>query len=264
MPRHSIPEVLPFGIRRRRAPKDRKLSNLELLFVVLTILALNSLASWVARTDSWIKTAQAEFPAPRLLAQPLADVRTPPLAGKPSEFLKFAGGLDLAILAGPVKCHTCDPVHADGQLDAERVAAPISMAAISPAPDRVHDSGLAVSAAETTLHARRLPDTIEELTQGKPGTEVVTVEGEPETPLPPLGATTLALKDITSAEPVLRASPAYKQVSIKRRRTKPPAHARLTTASAPKLYSQKQYAQAPRWAAKMFDSNWQTKAFAYQ
>ena len=49
-----------------------------------------------------------------------------PLTGKPMRmrgFLTalFAGGLGLAVLAGPATCPTCDPAHADGQLDAKRI-----------------------------------------------------------------------------------------------------------------------------------------------
>ena len=209
----------------------------------------------------------------------LRETRTATIAllpGKPMRergFLPalFAGGLGLAVLAGPVTCPTCNPVHADGQLDAERVAAaPISTAAISAAPDRVPSSAPAISAAETTLRAGKLPDTIEELgDKGPPGAEIAaTVEGEPETPLPPVGDTMLPSKDITSVEPeepALRGNPAHKQVSINQRRAKARITAALTAASsAPKLYSPNKYSQVPGWAAKMFETNWQNKAFAYQ
>jgi len=266
MPRHRIPEVLPFGVRRPPARENRKLSNLELLFVALVVLAVIYLASLGARTDSWMKAAQAEFQARTLLAQPrrrhLAGVRTAPLAGKPSGFLKFAGGLDLAVLAGPVTCPTCDPVHADGQFNVERISAPILTAAISPAPDRVLDGAPAAAAAETTTAAGKLPDTIQELTdKGPPQVEiaVATVESEPEPPLPPVGNAMLLSKK------ALHAHAPHRHVATKQRHGKARAHPRLTTtASVPKLYSPKKYAQVPRWAAKMFDSNWQNKAFAYQ
>ena len=197
------------------------------------------------------------------------------LPGKPMRergFLPalFAGGLGLAVLAGPVTCPTCDPVHADGRLDAERIAAPISTATISAAPDRVPGSAPAMSAAETTLRAGKLPDTIEELgDKGPPGAEIAaTVEGEPETPLPPVGDTMLPSKDITSVkpeEPALRGNPVHKQVSINQRRVKDRTTATLTAASsAPKLYSPNKYSQVPGWAVKMFETNWQNKAFAYQ
>ena len=183
----------------------------------------------------------------------------------------FAAGLGLAVLAGPVTCPTCNSVHADGQLDAERIAAaPISTAAISAAPDRVPGGAPAISAAETTLRAGKLPGTIEELADKGPlGTQIAaTVEGEPETPLPPVGDTMLPSKDITSVEPeelALRGNPAHKQVSINQRRVKARTTAALTAASSsPKLYSPNKYSQVPGWAAKMFETNWQNKAFAYQ
>jgi hypothetical protein len=184
----------------------------------------------------------------------------------------FAAGLGLAVLAGPVTCPTCNSVHADGRLNAERIAAaPISTAAISAAPDRVPGSAPAISAAETTLRAGKLPGTIEELTdKGPPATEIAaaTVESEPEPPLPPVGATTLPLKDITGVEaeePAPRASTPHKHGSGKRRRAKAHTPATRNTApSAPKLYSPNKYAQVPGWAAKMFETPWQNKAFAYQ
>ena len=100
-------------------------------------------------------------------------------------------------------CPTCNPVHADGQLDAERIAAPVSTAAISPAPDRVLDSAPAAAADETTADVGKLPDTIQELTdKGPPQVEIAaTVESEPETPLPPVANTTLPSKNITAVEP---------------------------------------------------------------
>ena len=76
----------------------------------------------------------------------------------------FASGVGFAVLAGPATCSTCGPVRADGWLYAERFATPISTAAISPAPDRVHGSVPALS----------LPDAIEELTdKGPPSPEIV-------------------------------------------------------------------------------------------
>jgi hypothetical protein len=155
----------------------------------------------------------------------------------------FAGGLGLAVLAGPVTCATCDLA---GQLNAERIAAPISTAAISPAPDR--------AAAEMTLGAGKLPDTIEELADKGPlGTKfAATVEGDDITGVEP-------------EEPALRASPAREQASIEQRPARARTPATLTAASsAPKLYSPNKYRQVPSWAAKMFDTNWQGKAFAYQ
>ncbi len=207
----------------------------------------------------------------------LRETRTATIASRPCKPMRergflpalLAGGLGLAVLAGPVTCPTCDSVHADGRVDAERIAAPISTAAISAVPDRLPDSTLAASAAETTLRAGKLPDTIEELAdKGPPGAEIAaTVEGEPEAPLPPVGMM-LPSKDIASVEPeepALRGNPAHKQVSIKQRRAKARITAALTAASSsPKLYSPNKYSRVPGWAVKMFETNWQNKAFAYQ
>ena len=103
-----------------------------------------------------------------------------PLAGKPmpvrgSLAALFAGALSLAVLAGPVTCPTCDPVHADGQLDAERIAAAVSTAAISPAPDRMLDSTPAAAADKATADAGKLPDTTQEPTD----------KGPPQVEMPP-------------------------------------------------------------------------------
>jgi hypothetical protein len=247
-----------------------------------------------------------------------------PLRGKPMRtrgFLTalFAGGLGLAVLAGPVTCPACDPVHSDGQIDAKRIlsrlnythdlsadvaaretaareqadgtvvadrgeppalsamalaepadtAAPLSTAAIGPAPDSTPAAG----AAEPSPRAANLPANIEELSdQGPPGTEVAaaTIESEPETPLPPVGAATLPHTDIIGVdpgpeEPAPRARAPHKHVLIKQHRAKARAPAtHNATPSAPKLYSSNKYAQVPSWAAKMFEAPWQTKAFSFQ
>jgi hypothetical protein len=173
-----------------------------------------------------------------------------PLAGKPipvrgSLAALFAGALSLAVLAAPVTCPTCNSVHADGQLDAERIAAPVSTAAISPAHDRI-DRAPAATADKA--------DTTQELTdKGPPHVEIAaaTVESQPEPPLSPVANTTFTSKNITAVEPdgpALRAG-APRHVSIKPRRARIPVN---------------KYSQTPAWAAKMFETNWQGKAFAYQ
>lgn len=245
-----------------------------------------------------------------------------PLTGKPMRmrgFLTalFAGGLGLAVLAGPATCPSCDPAHSGAQLDAQRIlsrlnytrelpgdvaaretapltqsdgtaqgdrgeppalstlalaepedsASPTSTGAIGPAP--YPDSAPAAAAAEPAPQAAKLPDTIEELSdQGPPETEIAaaTVESEPETPLPP--ATTLPPKDNTGVEaeePAPRASAPRKRASIKQRRAKAHTPATRNAApSAPKLYSPNKYAQIPGWAAKMYETPWQNKAFSFQ
>ena len=248
-----------------------------------------------------------------------------PLTGKPMRmrgFLTalFAGGLGLAVLAGPATCPSCDPAHSGAQLDAQRIlsrlnytrelpgdvaaretapltqsdgtaqgdrgeppalstlalaepedsASPTSTGAIGPAHDRVPDSAPTAAAAELAPQAAKLPDTIEELSdQGPQETEIAaaTVESEPETPLPPLGATTLPLKDNTgveSEEPAPRASAPRKRASIKQHRAKAHTPATRNAPSAPKLYSPNKYAQIPGWAAKMYETPWQNKAFSFQ
>jgi len=130
-------------------------------------------------------------------------------------------------------------------------------AAISPAPDRVPGSAPAPAAAATTTDAGKLPATIEQLpNKGPPQADIAaaTAESEPKTPVPPVGDTTLPSKNITGVEPeepTLRASAAHKDGSIKQRRAKARTPAN-------------KYSQAPRWAAKMFETPWQSKAFAFQ
>jgi hypothetical protein len=195
--------------------------------------------------------------------RPRRDRGGAPLADKPMPVrwpltALFAGGaLSLAVLAGPLTCPTCNPVHADGQLNVERIAAPISTAAISLAPDHTLDRAPAAVADEATAGTGKLPDTTQELTdRGPPQVEIAaaTVGSPPEPPLPPVANTTLTSKNITAVEPegpALRAGASHRHVSIKRRR----ANARIQT---------NEYNQAPGWAAKMFETNWQAKAFAYQ
>ncbi len=232
----------------------------------------------------------------------------------------FAGGLGLAVLAGPVSCPSCEPAQADGQLDAERIrsrlsytsdlpgkiagretapaqqseapavadrsqpetlstvalaepqdsAAQLSTAAIGSAPDRVPDSATAVPAAESSAHAAKLPDAIEELPAARPPQieiAAATADGEPEAPLPPVGATTLPLKDVADVdpdEPAPSASAPHRHVIITPHRAKARAPATRAAPSAPKLYAPNKYRRVPGWAAKMFETPWQTRAFAFQ
>ena len=113
----------------------------------------------------------------------------------------FAVGLSLALLAG--------------RPDAQRIAVPISTAAISDIPDRVPEVPPAVSAAEMTRpatvcgHARR--------EKGRPG--AATLAGERETPLRQ-GRSDGSLQGITGVgpeEPALSARSAPRQVSTKQR-----------------------------------------------
>ena len=147
------------------------------------------------------------------------------MAGKPipvrgSIAALFAGALSLAVLAGPVTCPTCAPVHADSQLDPVRVAAPVSTAAISPAPDRMLDSAPAAAAEKATADVGKLPDTTKEPTdKGPPQVDIAaaTVESQPEPPLSPVANTTLTSKNITAVE---RDRPALRAGAPHRRRAK--------------------------------------------
>jgi hypothetical protein len=249
-----------------------------------------------------------------------------PLAGRPMRmrgFLTalFAGGLGLAVLAGPATCPSCDPTRTDGRLDAKRIqsrlictpaavdvaagetpppeqtgatmqadrgepppltelalvepestASPISTSALSPAPDRLPENPPAATepaaSAEPEPRAAKLPETIEQLPdQGAPETEVAaaTVDSEPEAPLPPVGATALPLKDITaedSYDPTPPPRPAHKHVTVKQRAAK--VRKAAPRNAAPKLYSPNKYALVPGWAAKMYETPWQNKAFSFQ
>ena len=194
---------------------------------------------------------------PRLIrAATIAPLAAKPIPVRGSLAALFAGALSLAVLAGSVTCPTCNSVYADGQLDAERIAAAVSTAAISPAPDRMLDSTPAAAADEATGDAGKLADTTPELNdKGPPQVEIAaTVESQPEPPLPPVANTTLISKNITAIEPegpALRAGAPDRDASIKRRRAKARSPAN-------------KYSQVPAWAAKMFETNWQDKAFAYQ
>jgi len=306
-------------------------STAGLLKIMDDIAGLNAMGSLPPIAAGGYRVIEVRRNRPR----PSRAAALAPLAGRPMRmrgFLTalFAGGLGLAVLAGPATCPTCDPAHGDGQLDAKRILsrltyapgeavelaereapppdrpdapavaergtppalselapvetrdpassnAPISTAAIDPAPERAPDTAPAASneptsetATEPAPRAAKLPDKIEELSdQGPPPTEIAaaTVEGEPAAPLPPVGSTTLPLKDVAvdPEEPAPRVQEPRKHIPIKARDAKPRARGSHSAApSAPRLYSPNKYRQVPGWAAKMFDANWQAKAFAYQ
>lgn len=165
----------------------------------------------------------------------------------------FAVGLSLTFLAG--------------RPDAQRIAVPISTAAINAIPDRVPDVPPAASAAETTLPTgKQSADTIRDLTD-KGWSRAAAVEGELETPLRPMGDAIppSSITGVETEKPALTARSAPRQTSIKQRRTRAGATgARTASSAAPKLYSPNKYHQVPLGAEKMFDANWQPKAFVYQ
>ena len=82
-----------------------------------------------------------------------------------------------------------------------------------------------------------------------------------------MGSTTVPLKDVAvdPEEPAPRVQAPRKHIPIKARDAKPRAKGpRNAAPSAPRLYSPNKYAQVPGWAAKMFETPWQTKAFSFQ
>jgi hypothetical protein len=188
---------------------------------------------------------------PRLIrAAAIAPVASKPMPVRRSFTALFAGAFSLAVLTGPVTCPTCTPVHAYSLLDVDRIAAPVLTAAISPAPDHMLNSAPAAVATSAAANAGKLPDTTQELTdKGQPQVEIAaaTVESQPKPPLSPAANTTLPSKNITA----VKTGTPRRDLSIKRRRAK----ARIPA---------DKYSQAPAWAAKMFETNWQDKAFAYQ
>ena len=102
-----------------------------------------------------------------------------------------------------------------------------------------------------TAGAGKLRDTTQELTaEGLPQVEIAAATAggsQTEPPLRPIGNMTLTSKNITAVE----TGTPHRDFSIKRRRAK----ARIPA---------NKYSQAPAWAAKMFETNWQDKAFSYQ
>jgi hypothetical protein len=115
MSRYSSAQASPFGIRRPSEAKSTKISNIELLFCALAVLALIYLGSLGASTDAWLEAARVEL-----------QVSTP-------------------------TCSTCNPEDAGAQLD-ERFAH-IPAAIVSAVSDRVPDSEFVEVKAVTILHA---------------------------------------------------------------------------------------------------------------
>jgi hypothetical protein len=235
----------------------------------------------------------------------------------------FAGGLGLAVLAGPVTCPSCDPLPSDGQVDAQRIlsrleymrnlstdaaarqtappaqaeptvtadrgeppalptmaitepagaAAPTATAAIPPLRDGVPDSVPAADAAEPSTRAASLPQKIEELSdQGPPQTKIAAaaVESESQAPLPPVGSTELPHKSVIDIDPVPEEPAPHASTQRKHSLVKPHrAKARVPATHnvpppAPKPYGSNKYRMMPTWAAKMYESPWQSKAFSFQ
>ena len=308
-------------------------STAGLLKIMDDIAGLNAMGSLPPIAAGGYRVIEIRRDRPR----PSRAAALAPLAGRPMRmrgFLTalFAGGLGLAVLAGPATCPTCDPAHADGQLDAKRILSRLDLHArrrrrrrrargaaarrsdvppvaergtppalselapveprtprhrarrsrppqstrhpsVSPTPRPrrpLQPKPTSETATEPAPRAAKLPDKIEELSdQGPPQTRIAaaTVESEPQPPLPPVGSTTLPLKDVAvePEEPAPHVQAPRKHIPIKARDAKPRAKGpRNAAPSAPRLYSPNKYAQVPGWAAKMFETPWQTKAFSFQ
>ena len=155
----------------------------------------------------------------------------------------FAVGLSLALIAG--------------RPNAQRIAVPISTASIGAVPDPVPDNPPDVRAAEVTLPPQ-LADTIGDRAEmGQPAPD--TAAEERETPPSAGGDPMVPSKAITGLgpeKPALSASSAHTPASTKQRRAR--------TSSTSKLYAPNKHHQVPIWAEKMFEANWQPKAFVYQ
>lgn len=149
---------------------------------------------------------------------------------------------------------------------AEARPAPISTSAIEP-PDKatVHD-GYALSRSSGGLPAK-----IEELADAapKPIKLAALSDGEPA-PMPPVVvAGTPPIPEVAAvdavADPAAERRLGQKRMPSRRRNiaTRPP-RTRSAGLSAPNAGSRVKRGQVPRWAQKMFETPWQTKAFSYE
>ena len=143
-----------------------------------------------------------------------------------------------------------------GRPDAQRIAVPISTASIGAVPNPMPDNPPDVSAAEVNLPPQ-FAGTIGDLTEkGQPAP--ATAAEEREAP-PSAGGDPMVPSQANNGlgpEPALSASSAHTPTSTKQRRAR--------TSSMSKLYAPNKHHQIPSGAEKMFDANWQPKAFAYQ
>ena len=150
-----------------------------------------------------------------------------------------AGAIGVSILAVAVSWPIYNSKRVDAQPAAERLNAPISTDAIGPLWGPVPAS-LPVK-AETEHTDKKLPEMDSAITE---------LEKEPEASLP-LGDTTGSLDAVQPAEHEARTS--VQRGHIQRR-----APTRAIAGSIAK------YHEVPDWSAKMYDGNWQPKAFAFQ
>jgi hypothetical protein len=149
------------------------------------------------------------------------------------------GALSLSILAVAVTWPIYNSKHVDAQQAAEGVDAPVSTDAIGPLWGPVPAS-LPIK-AETERKDKKLPEM---------DSAIVELEKEPEASLPS-GDTTGSLD---------AAQPASHEVRTRLQRSRIQHRAPTRTIAS----SIAKYHEVPDWSAKMYDGNWQPKAFAFQ
>ncbi len=151
----------------------------------------------------------------------------------------IAGALGLSILAVAV-WPMCNSKHGDAQLAAEGSHAPTSTNAIGllwgPVP-----ANLSVK-AETERTDKKLLEI---------NSAIVELENDPESSVPFAGDTSGSLDAAQPASHEIR-------TTLQRSRIQHRAPTRAIASSSAK------YHEVPSWSAKMYDGNWQPKAFAFQ
>ena len=148
-----------------------------------------------------------------------------------------AGALGVSILAVAV---ICSSKRADAPLAVEHLNAPISTNAVGPLWGPVPAS-LPVK-AETERTDKKLLEI---------NSATVELEKEPEASLPSAGDTTGSLD---AAQPASHEA----RTRLQRSRIQHRAPTRAIASSTAR------YHEVPSWSAKMYDGNWQPKAFAFQ
>jgi hypothetical protein len=160
----------------------------------------------------------------------------------------FASGLGLAILMALMTSRTLDLVDA-GHL-AARFANSVSTSAITSVSKSFSGSGNAVTNGAAMIDAQDLREAIEELTAkglSDDGATEASAEG---------GTAIYALRPIEETSSIGTEDPGNSggpQKSIQRR-----------AKSVAQRGSSNNYHQVPKGTEKMFDANWQSKAFAYE
>lgn len=160
----------------------------------------------------------------------------------------FASGLGLAVLMAFVTSRTLD-VADDGQL-AARFATSVSTGAINSVSKSFPGSGNAVTNGAAMRDAQDLREAIEELTAkglSDDGATEASAEG---------GTAIDALRPIEETSSIGTENPGKSggpHKSIQRR-----------AKSVAQRSSSNKYHQVPKGTEKMFDANWQSKAFAYE